>query len=160
MGVEGEVWVQGPTVARGYLADGDASARTFVDGWLRTGDLGALDEDGYLSLTGRIKNLINRGGEKISAEEVENLILTHPAVLNVACVPVDHAVLGEQMCACVVLRPGASLTLPELVSHLRGFELAKHKLPEHLRVFDTFPLSPVGKVSKKDLVAQLRGPEG
>jgi non-ribosomal peptide synthetase component E (peptide arylation enzyme) len=69
---------------------------------------------------------------------------------------VDDDVLGERMCACVILRPGMSVTLPELIEHLRGYELAKYKLPEYLRIYTEFPLSPVGKVSKKDLVAQLR----
>ena len=106
-------------------------------------------------VAGRTKDLINRGGEKISAEEVENLILGHPAVLNVACVPVPDPVLGERMCACVILRHGQHLTLPELVSFLAGQEIARHKLPERLAIFAAFPLSPVGKVSKKDLVAML-----
>ena len=104
---------------------------------------------------GRVKDLINRGGEKISAEEMENLILAHPAVLNVACVPFPDAVLGERMCACVVLRPGRSLRLEELVTFLAGFEIARFKLPERLECFGTLPLSGFGKVSKKDLTARL-----
>ena len=104
---------------------------------------------------GRKKDLINRGGEKISAEEVENLILAHPDVVNVACVPLPDEVLGERMCACVVLRDGATLELAELIEFLLGFEIAKHKLPERLEVFDELPLSPIGKVSKKDLVARI-----
>jgi non-ribosomal peptide synthetase component E (peptide arylation enzyme) len=113
-------------------------------------------------VAGRSKDLINRGGEKISAEEVENLILQHPAVLNVACVPVPDPVLGERMCACVILRPGWKLTLDELVAFLEAEEIARHKLPERLAVLDSFPLSPVGKVSKKDLAAALAdaGPAG
>ena len=105
----------------------------------------------------RLENLINRGGEKISAEEVENLILAHQAVLNVACVPYPDPVLGERMCACVVLRPGRSLNLEELVTFLRGFEIATFKLPERLECLDTLPLSGFGKVSKEDLAAQLAG---
>lgn len=111
---------------------------------------------GNYVVAGRKKDLINRGGEKISAEEIENLILSHPAVVNVACVPVDDPVLGERMCACVVLRDGVSLTLPELVEHLRSYELARHKLPEYFQVYSELPVSPVGKVSKKDLAADLR----
>ena len=104
---------------------------------------------------GRVKDLINRGGEKISAEEVENLILSHPAVLNVACVPYPDPVLGERMCACLVLRPGQSLSLEELVAFLRGFGIATFKLPERAAFFDTLPLSGFGKVSKKELAARL-----
>ncbi|WP_432835705.1 (2,3-dihydroxybenzoyl)adenylate synthase [Dactylosporangium sp. CA-092794] len=158
-GEVGELWARGPYTLRGYYNAAEHNARAFSpDGFYMSGDLMWRHPSGNYVVAGRTKDLINRGGEKISAEEVENLILTHPAVLNVACVPVDHEVLGEQMCACVILRPGATLTLRELVVHLTGFELAKHKLPEHLRIYDAFPLSPVGKVSKKDLVAQLRAP--
>ena len=110
---------------------------------------------GNYVVAGRVKDLINRGGEKISAEEVENLILAHPAVINVACVPYPDPVLGERMCACLVLRPGQSLILKELVSFLLGFEIATFKLPERVAFFDTLPLSGFGKVSKKDLAAQL-----
>ena len=110
---------------------------------------------GNYVVAGRTKDLINRGGEKISAEEVENLILGHPAVLNVACVAVPDPSLGERMCACVILRPGCRLTLPELTEFLAAEEIAWHKLPERLAVLDRFPLSPVGKVSKKDLAAML-----
>ena len=99
---------------------------------------------------------INRGGERFSAEEVENLILGHPAVVNAACVPVPDPVLGERMCACVILRPGHRLALEELTGFLAGQEIDRHKLPEQLAVLDRFPLSPVGKVSKKALAAQVR----
>jgi 2,3-dihydroxybenzoate-AMP ligase len=117
---------------------------------------------GNYVVAGRSKDLINRGGEKISAEEVENLILGHPAVQNVACVPVPDPVLGERMCACVILRPGRRLSLDELVAFLTAEEIARHKLPERLAVLGRFPLSPVGKVSKRDLAAMLAnaGPAG
>lgn len=153
----GELWTRGPYTLRGYYNADEHNKRAFSpDGFYMSGDLMWKHPSGNYVVAGRTKDLINRGGEKISAEEVENLVLTHPAVLNVACVPVADPVLGERMCACVVPRQGATLTLPELVSHLQTFELAKHKLPEMLRLYETFPLSPVGKVSKKDLVAELR----
>jgi 2,3-dihydroxybenzoate-AMP ligase len=104
---------------------------------------------------GRKKDLINRGGEKISAEEIENLILTHPAVQNVACVPMPDPNLGERMCAYVILRRQTSLSLRELVEFLMKEEIAKHKLPERLEIVDEFPLSPFGKVSKKDLTERI-----
>ena len=106
---------------------------------------------GNYVVEGRKKDLINRGGEKISAEEIENLILSHSAVKNVACVPVPDPVLGERMCACVLLRENATLGLDELKRFLLGKEIAKFKLPERLEIMQDFPLSPFGKVSKKDL---------
>lgn len=104
---------------------------------------------------GRKKDLINRGGEKISAEEIENLILAHPAVQNVACVLMPDPILGERMCAYVIVRRGQALTLNEIVSFLMKEEIAKHKLPERLEIVDDFPLSPLGKVSKKDLAERI-----
>lgn len=152
----GELCVRGPYTLRGYFRAPEHNARAFTsDGFYRSGDLMRRHLSGNYVVEGRKKDLINRGGEKISAEEVENLILAHPAVANVACVPVPDPDLGERMCACVVLRDGTRLALPELVEFLLGYEIAKHKLPERLEVFDELPLSPIGKVSKKQLVALL-----
>jgi 2,3-dihydroxybenzoate-AMP ligase len=149
----GELFARGPYTLRGYFNAPEHNQRAFTpDGFYCSGDLMWRHPSGNYVVAGRTKDLINRGGEKISAEEVENLILGHPAVLNVACVPVPDPVLGERMCACVILRPGQRLTLPDLVCFLAAQEIARHKLPERLAVFDAFPLSPVGKVSKKDLV--------
>jgi 2,3-dihydroxybenzoate-AMP ligase len=156
-GEVGEMWARGPYTLRGYYNAPEHNARAFSpDGFYMSGDLMWRHPTGNYVVAGRKKDLINRGGEKISAEEIENLILEHPSVLNIACVPVDDDVLGERMCACVVLRPGTELELDELIEHLKGYELAKFKLPEFLRIYEDFPLSPVGKVSKKDLVAELR----
>jgi 2,3-dihydroxybenzoate-AMP ligase len=102
---------------------------------------------------GRKKDLINRGGEKISAEEIENLILGNPKIKNVACVAMPDPVLGEKMCAFVILKENEYLTLGELNKMLLKHEIAKFKLPERLEVVDRFPLSTFGKVSKKELVA-------
>jgi 2,3-dihydroxybenzoate-AMP ligase len=110
-----------------------------------------LHPSGNYVVEGRKKDLINRGAEKISAEEIENLILQHPAVQNVACVPIPDPHLGERMCACVILRSGGSLTLEELVDFLMTKEIAKFKLPERLEIFPDFPVSTFGKVSKKAL---------
>jgi 2,3-dihydroxybenzoate-AMP ligase len=104
---------------------------------------------------GRKKDLINRGGEKISAEEVENLILSHPAVKNVACIAVPDPDLGERMCACVLLRDTAGLRFDELKTFLLGKEIAKYKIPERLEILPDFPLSTFGKVSKKKLVEMI-----
>ena len=157
-GEPGELIVRGPYTLRGYFRSPEHNARAFTpDGFYRSGDLLRKLPSGNYVVEGRVKDLINRGGEKISAEEVENLILGHKAVLNVACVPYPDPVLGERMCACVVLRPGFSLSLEELVTFLAGFEIAAFKLPERLEVFDSLPLSGFGKVSKKDLAARLSG---
>ncbi len=152
----GELLARGPYTLRGYYNARQHNERAFsADGFFSSGDLMWRHPSGNYVVAGRSKDLINRGGEKISAEEVENLILSHPAVLDVAIVPVPDPVLGERMCACVILRPGRTLPLPELVDFLAGQEIARHKLPERLEVLDRFPLSPVGKVAKKALAAML-----
>jgi 2,3-dihydroxybenzoate-AMP ligase len=152
----GELWARGPYTLRGYYNAPQHNERAFSpDGFYRSGDLMWLHPTGNYVVAGRTKDLINRGGEKISAEEVENLILGHPAVLNVACIPVPDPVLGERMCACVILRTGSQLTLQELIEFLTAEEIARHKLPEQLAILDSFPLSPVGKVSKRDLAARV-----
>jgi|HubBroStandDraft_6_1064221.scaffolds.fasta_scaffold07301_3 2,3-dihydroxybenzoate-AMP ligase len=155
-GAIGELWARGPYTLRGYYNAPEHNRRSFSpDGFYRSGDLMWRHPSGNYVVAGRTKDLINRGGEKISAEEVENLILGHPAVLNVACVPVPDPVLGERMCACVLLRPGRRLTLPELTEFLLAEEMARHKLPEQLATLDALPLSPVGKVAKKRLAEML-----
>jgi len=155
-GQVGELLARGPYTLRGYFGVPEYNARSFTsDGYYRSGDLMWLHPSGNYIVEGRKKDLINRGGEKISAEEIENLILTHPAVQNVACVPMPDPVLGERMCAYAILRGGNTLTLPELAAFLMNEEIAKHKLPERLEIVDDFPLSPFGKVSKKDLTERI-----
>lgn len=155
-GEVGELCTRGPYTLRGYYGVPEYNARAFTnDGFYRSGDLMRRHPSGCYMVEGRKKDLINRGGEKISAEEIENLILQHPAVKNIACIAVPDPDLGERMCACVILRDGAALALPELVAFLAGKEIAKFKLPERLEILDDFPLSTFGKVSKKDLVASV-----
>jgi 2,3-dihydroxybenzoate-AMP ligase len=155
-GEVGELLARGPYTLRGYFGVPEYNARAFSsDGFYRSGDLMRRHPSGNYMVEGRKKDLINRGGEKISAEEIENLILTHPAVQNVACVPMPDPILGERMCACVILRHDHVLTLKELVGFLMKEEIAKHKLPERLEILADFPLSPFGKVSKKDLTERI-----
>jgi 2,3-dihydroxybenzoate-AMP ligase len=155
-GEVGELLARGPYTLRGYFGVPEYNARAFTfDGFYRSGDLMRLHPSGNYMVEGRKKDLINRGGEKISAEEIENLILSHPAVQNVACVPMADPILGERMCAYVILRGGESLTLQQLVTFLLDQEIAKHKLPERLEIVEEFPLSPFGKVSKKDLTERI-----
>jgi 2,3-dihydroxybenzoate-AMP ligase len=151
-GEVGEFCCRGPYTLRGYYGAEEHNKRVFTpDGFYRSGDLMRQHNSGNYMVEGRKKDLINRGGEKISAEEIENLILSHPAVQNVACVPVPDAELGERMCACLVLQTGATLSFDELIRFLEGKEMAKIKLPERLLIVDELPLSNFGKVSKKRL---------
>jgi 2,3-dihydroxybenzoate-AMP ligase len=151
-GEVGEFTVRGPYTLRGYYGVPEYNARQFTpDGFYRSGDLMRKHPSGNYIVEGRKKDLINRGGEKISAEEVENLILMHPAVQNVACVPMPDAAMGEKMCAFAILKPGHSLQLAELVAFLLTKEIAKFKLPERLELLPDFPVSTFGKVSKKAL---------
>jgi 2,3-dihydroxybenzoate-AMP ligase len=151
-GEVGELTSRGPYTLRGYYGVPEYNARQFTpDGFYRSGDLMRRHPSGNYVVEGRKKDLINRGGEKISCEEVENLILSHPAVQNVACVPVADPDLGEKMCACLILKPGSKIDLTQLVDFLKGKEIARFKLPERLLVCDDFPVSSFGKVSKKSL---------
>ena len=155
-GEVGELCCRGPYTLRGYFGVPEYNARTFTsDGFYRSGDLMRRHKSGNYIVEGRKKDLINRGGEKISAEEVENLILSHPSVKNVTCIPVPDPILGERMCACVILRDHAGLNFDELKNFLLGKEIAKFKLPERLELMADFPLSPFGKVSKKSLAEMV-----
>jgi 2,3-dihydroxybenzoate-AMP ligase len=157
-GEVGELQCRGPYTIRGYYRADDHNRVAFTaDGYYRTGDMVRLHPSGNLVVEGRKKDMINRGGEKISAEEIENLVLGHPAVFNAAAVAMPDAVLGERVCAFVILKPGASLALDELTRFLRDDKrIAKFKLPERLEIRDRFPMTPVGKISKKDLREDLR----
>ena len=151
-GEVGELAVRGPYTLRGYYRAPEHNARVFTpDGFYLSGDLMRRHPSGNFVVEGRKKDLINRGGEKISAEEIESLILSHPAVQNVACVPMPDPVLGERTCAFVVPHRGQRVTLPEIVEHLTEAGIAKFKLPERLELIDELPLSAFGKVSKVTL---------
>jgi 2,3-dihydroxybenzoate-AMP ligase len=151
-GEVGELSCRGPYTLHGYFGVPEYNARQFTaDGFYRSGDLMRKHPSGNYIVEGRKKDLINRGGEKISAEEVENLILQHPAVKNIACVPMPDARLGEKMCAFVIPHPGKELSLDELVQFLVAKDMAKFKLPERLEIVNEFPVSTFGKVSKKVL---------
>src|SRR2546428_2901295 len=155
-GEVGELTCRGPYTLRGYYGVPEYNARQFTpDGFYRSGDLMRRHPSGNYVVEGRTKDLVNRGGEKISAEEIENLILSHPSVQNIACVPIPDPDLGERMCACVILKRNCVLTLKELVAFLMDKEIAKFKLPERLEVLSDFPASPFGKVLKKVLVEMV-----
>ena len=160
-GEAGELLTRGPYTIRGYYRAGAHNAKAFTaDGFYRTGDIVRRDDGGNLMVEGRAKDLINRGGEKISAEEIENLLLAHPAVQEAAAVAMPHPVLGEQTCAYLVLRPNEKLDLAALCGYLEERRVARFKWPERLEYLDALPVTNVGKVDKKklrdDIAAKLK----
>jgi acyl-CoA synthetase (AMP-forming)/AMP-acid ligase II len=158
-GEAGEVVVRGPSVMRGYLGRPQESAQTLRGGWLHTGDVGRFDQDGYLTLVDRVKDLIIRGGENISPKEIENVLYAHPAVLEAAIVGRPDPVLGEEPVAFVALRQGFDVTAEELVELSRG-SLARYKVPRAVFIEQALPKNAVGKISKPDLRARLRAESG
>ncbi|WP_280497497.1 class I adenylate-forming enzyme family protein [Nocardia asiatica] len=151
-GTSGEVVIRGANVMRGYLGKPEATARTVVDGWLHTGDVGYFDQDGYLVLVDRIKDMIIRGGENIYPKEIENVLHTHPAVLEAAVVGAPDPVLGEVPVAHVVAMPDADVGAAELALHCRK-SLARTKVPVSIELVEALPRNPVGKIDKRKLRA-------
>ncbi|WP_370934423.1 class I adenylate-forming enzyme family protein [Amycolatopsis sp. cg13] len=150
----GEVVVRGPNVMRGYLNRPEATAATIVDGWLHTGDVGRFDEDGYLVLVDRIKDMIIRGGENLYPKEIENALHAHPAVLEAAVVGAPHPVLGELPVATVTLYPAAVVSEAELLEHCRA-RLTRVKVPVRIDIVPALPRNPVGKIDKPALRRKL-----
>jgi oxalate---CoA ligase len=152
-GQVGQVMLRGPSVMPGYLLDDiEAEPTGLVDGWLATGDLGSVDERGLLTIVGRTKEIINRGGEKISPYDVEKALLAHPAVREAAAFAVPHARLGENVGAAVVLHPGADATSTDLIDF--AYErLAPFQRPRHVHIVDSLPVGPTGKISRPRLSA-------
>ncbi len=153
-GQTGEIVARGPGVMPGYEDDPEANRQAFVDGWFRTGDAGHLDEDGYLFLTGRFKEMINRGGAKVTPHEVENILLKHPAVHQAAVFALPHATLGEDVGAAVVLRPGAEVTERDLRLFV-GEQVSAYKVPRRVVFLAELPLTGAGKVQRVGLAARL-----
>lgn len=157
-GEEGEIVVRGAAVFSGYLDDADANRRAFQDGWFRTGDLGRLDEHGNLYVTGRLKEMINRGGEKILPGEVDEAFLSHPMVLDAAAFAVPHPTLGEDVACAVVLREGCES--PVTPRELRSFaaqRLAPFKVPHRIHFVEQIPRGELGKPQRWMLAERLRG---
>lgn len=154
-GAVGEIQSQGPEVFRGYV-DARLDARAFTpDGWLRTGDIGHLDPENYLTVVGRKKDIIIRKGENISAKEIEDLILELPQVRQCAAVGVPDAERGEMMVAVCVLLPGTALTLSDITAHLLAAGIARQKFPERLELIGAMPMNAAGKIRKVDLRRQF-----
>ncbi|MET9891154.1 FadD7 family fatty acid--CoA ligase [Streptomyces sp. NPDC006465] len=153
-GVQGEVWLRGPTVARGYLAEPERTARGFADGWLRTGDLGSLDADGYLSLTGRIDNIINRGGEKVSPERVEDILAGCPGVAEAAVFAVPDPVYGQRVGAAVAVRAGETVGAEEILRYCRD-RLAACEVPDRLELVAALPHTAKGGLDRLAVEARF-----
>jgi len=153
-GEVGEVCIRGPNVTPGYEANPDANAKAFTNGWFRTGDQGVVDEEGYLRLTGRLKELINRGGEKISPLEVDEVLSAHPAVAQALTFAMPHDKLGEEVAAAVVLREGATVTERELRDFCAG-RLADFKVPRKVVVLPEIPKGATGKLQRIGLAQKL-----
>lgn len=153
-GAVGEVVVRGVSVFDGYERRSEANAHAFVNGWFRTGDQGVLDEAGYLTLTGRLKELINRGGEKIAPREIDEVLLDHPAVRQAVAFGIPHPALGETVGAAVVLEEGAMATERELIAHVAA-RLVPFKVPATLRILDELPCGASGKVQRVQMATLL-----
>ena len=154
-GQPGEVVVRGPNVMRGYLGKPEESAQVLRGGWLHTGDVGRFDDDGYLTLVDRVKDLIIRGGENIYPKEIENVLYTHAAVLEAAVVGQPDPVFGEQPVAFVTLRPGFDVVPGDLVEHCHR-SLARYKVPREVHIEEMLPKNAVGKIAKPELRRRLR----
>jgi acyl-CoA synthetase (AMP-forming)/AMP-acid ligase II len=154
-GERGEVVIQGPNVVSGYENNPEANAKSFTKGWFRTGDQGFLDEDGYLRLTGRLKELINRGGEKIGPREIDDVLLSHPAVAEAVCFGVPHPAWGEEVAAAVVLKePGANEG--DILAFCKE-RLAEFKRPKKIFVTSAIPRTATGKIQRGEVAKAFAG---
>lgn len=153
-GAVGEIFVRGEFETSGYFKDPEMTKRMYTeDGWIRTGDLGKMDEEGNLTIVGREKDMIIRGGQNIYPIEVVNLLLTHAKVADAAIVGVPDPLMGERACACIVLKTGQSINLEEVVSFLKGKRIAAYKIPERLLLLDSLPYVSGLKLDRKKLQA-------
>ncbi len=153
-GASGEIVIKGESVMGGYDNNPEANATAFIKGWFRTGDEGVMDADGYLSITGRLKEIINRGGEKISPREVDEIIMEHPAVHQCVTFAMPHEMLGEDVAAAVVLREGAQASDQEL-RQFAARRLADFKVPKKILILKEIPVGPTGKLQRIGLARTL-----
>ncbi len=156
--VRGELWIKGPNVVRGYWNRPDETAKTFSRGWLHSGDVARLDEDNFIYIVDRAKDMIIRGGENVYSVQVEAALFEHPAVADCAVIGVPHPTLGEEVGAVIVLRPGAKVTSDELQLHVKA-RLAGFMVPTHIWFrSEPLPRNPQGKVLKRELRDELVPP--
>ncbi len=149
-GTTGEICARGQNISPGYYENPEATAEAFRDGWLFTGDVGYLDEDGYLFIVERKKDLIIRGGLNVYPKDLEEIIHRHPAVLEAAVVGVPDVRMGEEVCVYLVKRPGSSLSREDLIAHCQ-VHLAKYKTPRYVEFTDVLPRTTLGKIQKKEI---------
>ena len=152
LGTAGEVVIRGASVVTGYENNPEANETSFVNGWFRTGDQGIIDEGGYLKLVGRLKEMINRAGEKISPLELDDFLATHPAVAEAVCFGVPHPSLGEEVAAAVTLKPDATATEAELIAYCKE-RLADFKRPRKIHIVDVIPRTATGKIQRRVVAA-------
>jgi acyl-CoA synthetase (AMP-forming)/AMP-acid ligase II len=153
-GAVGEIAIRGANVMRGYENNSDENQKSFSSGWFRTGDQGYLDPDGYVFITGRLKEIINCGGKKISPLEVDEMLLSHPAVAEVATFAVPHKTLGDDVAAAILLRDNAVATESEFLQ-FAAMHLADFKVPRRVAFVDEIPKGPTGKVQRVKLAEKL-----
>jgi long-chain acyl-CoA synthetase len=149
-GEQGEIVIKGHNIMKGYLGRPEATAAAIRDGWFHTGDIGAFDADGFLSITDRVKDMIVRGGFNVYPREIEEVLMTHPAVSLAAVLGVPHDRLGEEVKAFVVLAPGADVTADELVAWSKQ-QMADYKYPRQIAFLDALPMNATGKILKREL---------
>jgi acyl-CoA synthetase (AMP-forming)/AMP-acid ligase II len=158
IGEVGELWARGPMIVKGYWGKAEATAATFVDGWVRTGDLARVDAEGFCYIVDRAKDIVIRGGENIYSSEVENVLFEHPAITDAALIGIPHRTLGEEPAAVVHLTPGAHATETELKAWVRA-RLAVFKTPVRILLSaDPLPRNANGKILKKQLSALFHEP--
>jgi long-chain acyl-CoA synthetase len=157
VGEVGELWARGPMVVKGYWNKPEATAQTFIDGWVKTGDLARVDEDGFCFIIDRAKDMLIRGGENIYCIEVENVLYDHPAVMDAALIGIPHRTLGEEPGAVVTLKPGALASEQELRAFVAD-RLAAFKVPVRVAFWhETLPRNANGKIMKSELKAVFAG---
>jgi len=150
-GAVGELVVKGPSVFTGYYKSPNNREIFTQNGYYKTGDLGKIDADGYIYITGRRKDIIQRGGETLAPQEIEHVLMNHRAVAQIAVIGMPDPYMGERACAYVILKPGTALSFDEMIDYLKGLEVGKLMWPERLEIIDSMPLTDIGKIDKKAL---------
>ena len=158
-GETGELWIRGPGTSSGYFRDPETTIQAWgtlgPEGWFRTGDLATMDSLGYVTLVGRIKDMINRGGVSIYPLEIERALAEHPGILESALVPIPDTRRGERACLCVIPSQGAQVSLDEVIESLRSQEFASYKFPARLEIFMDFPRGQTMRVNRRRLAEEV-----
>jgi fatty-acyl-CoA synthase len=156
IGEQGEICTRGYSVMKGYWNDAEKTAETIINGWLHSGDLGTMNEHGYVRITGRIKDMIIRGGENIYPREIEEFLYTHPKISEAQVFGVEDPKMGEEVCAWIQLKDGQTMTQEEIRDYCKG-QISHFKIPRYVRFVDEFPMTVTGKIRKiemRDMMAE------